>query len=60
MLSTRYYSFKNAGVVLMTNNFVSAGREGECAENKGKLSHRIFLTDTRYGHLIYFASKPEV
>ena len=54
MLSTRFcvFFFKNAGVVLMTDNFISDGREGECAENKGMLCRRIFLTDTRHGHFI--------
>ena len=48
------FFFKNAGVVLMTNNFVSDGREGEFAENKavGILCHGLILTDARHGHLI--------
>lgn len=46
----RSFFFKNAGVVLMTNDFVSDGREGEFAENKvwGILCHAILLT----GYLI--------
>ena len=53
MLSTRFCLFKNAGVVLMTENSDnSAGREGEFAQNNGILCHRIFPTGTRHGHLI--------
>lgn len=50
----RSFFFKNAGVVLMTNNFVSDGKEGEFAENKvwGILCHAKLLTDTIRGYLI--------
>ena len=36
----------------MTEHFASDGKEGEFAENKGMLCHRIFLTDTRHGGTI--------
>jgi len=56
--STQFAFFKNAGVVLMTNNIVSDGREGEFAENKikGIIFHRIFQTGTKRGYLIQGSS----